>query len=276
MAACSATLMSVLREAEATRHLYLSHFHLAEIPPQVFALTTLRRLDLSCNELRSLPASIGRLTALEELWLQGNPLESIDPAVSNLRQLRVLDLRETRLRALPAEVSRLPQLVVLDLAGTDLGPDLQDALEHGGPAALISRLGREDERLDLRDKLLEKLRRGIYAESSDTAAGAASIEHVVGAVLDEFPDSNELRSVIRNAERLFPRELARATAGTVRRRFVEVARSNQRKQLGAELELRLRAVYFDRIDPAQVRFPEVGLDYVFGGGRAMESSGEDP
>jgi Leucine-rich repeat (LRR) protein len=60
--ALSSELRSLLDEASATGHLHLTSFSLASIPPQVFGLTSLRRLDLSHNELRVLPDRISELT----------------------------------------------------------------------------------------------------------------------------------------------------------------------------------------------------------------------
>ncbi len=61
--ALSSQLRSVLLEAAATGHCNLSHTGLASVPPQVFGIPNLRRLDLSGNELRHLPDRIGELTS---------------------------------------------------------------------------------------------------------------------------------------------------------------------------------------------------------------------
>jgi hypothetical protein len=193
-----------------------------------------------------------RSRRLEELWLQGNPLEELNDCISELRHLRVLDVRDTRLRRLPNAVARLPRLLVLDLTGTALRGDFQKALEEGGPASLIARLGREDERLALRQDLVSVLCTEVYREDSDTDAGALAIERLTDHVLEEFPDSTELRSVIRNAARLFPKDLVTASAVIVRDRFLAVSEETQRKQLGAEIELKLRAIYFGRVEPPEV------------------------
>lgn len=164
----------------------------------------------------------------------------------------MLDVRDTRIQRIPNEVSRLPRLLVLDLAGTSLRGDLQKALESGGPGALMALLGREDERLELQQNLRAALRERVYTEDADTEAGAAAIDRLAMAVMGEFPDSTELRTVIRNAERLFPPTLASAAAAIVRDGFLAVSEETLRKQLGAEVELRLRAIYFGRTEPEEV------------------------
>lgn len=193
-----------------------------------------------------------RRRSLEELWLEGNPLLELPEALGAVRSLRVLDLRHTRLRRIPNAVSRLPRLLVLDLAGTSLRGDFQSALEEGGPAALMAALGREDERLGLLQGLRRALRERVFAEDADTEAGAAAIDSLADRVMAEFPDSTELRTVIRNAERLFPDRLERATAAAAREAYLAVSRETRRRQLGAEVELVLRAVYFGRTEPAEV------------------------
>lgn len=255
---------------------------------QVFSLSSLRRLDLGHNSIERLPATIGDLTkyasiphpkaqsqtptffpiarshraspfpflsnprSLEELWLNDNPLLSVPVELERCRRLRVLDLRNTRLEALPREASRLPQLVVLDLRGTDLRADIQEKYATGGPAALVAFLGEEDERTQLRDNLLHRLSFDVFKEAADTEAGAISIEILTDAVVAEFSNLTQLRTVIRNAERLFAGSIDKVTADRVRERYEDLAKSNRRKQLSAEIELKLRALYFDVIRPEAV------------------------
>ncbi|KAA0146550.1 hypothetical protein FNF27_05736 [Cafeteria roenbergensis] len=246
--ALSSQLRSVLLEAAATGHCNLSHTGLASVPPQVFGIPNLRRLDLSGNELRHLPDRIGDLTSLEELWLAGNPLLELPDALGGLRSLRVLDLRRTRLRRVPNAVSRLPRLLVLDLAGTSLRGDFQAALQDGGPAALLGLLGREDERLELQQQLREALRRRVFVADADTEGGAAAIDALAEKVMAEFPVSAELRTVIRNAERIFADPLERANAAAARDRYIALSKDTKRRQLGAEAELVIKAAYFGRAD----------------------------
>ena len=65
-------------------------------------------------------------------------------------------------------------------------------------------------------------------------------------MVDTFPDLEELRQVIRNAERLFPADLDVADAGAVRKLFKTLQRENAKKKLAADIELKIRALYFDR------------------------------
>lgn len=63
---------------------------------------------------------------------------------------------------------------------------------------------------------------------------------------------DELKSIIRNAERLFPEDVDTADAVEIRRTFTTLRRDNQKKKLAAEVELKLRAIYFNVIRPERV------------------------
>ena len=62
----------------------------------------------------------------------------------------------------------------------------------------------------------------------------------------------------RHCDRLFPPDLAgtsddpQAAAARVRRKFTALRKKIERKRLASELELKMRAVYYDVIDPAAV------------------------
>lgn len=63
----------------------------------------------------------------------------------------------------------------------------------------------------------------------------------------------------RHCDRLFPTNLATAgelnptvAAARLRDKFVVLGRKNERKRLASQLELKMRAIYYDVIDPAAV------------------------
>ena len=90
-----------LKQAGVTGALHLAHSGLTHVPPEVFKLTGLVRLDLAWNDLEALPPDIGKLTKLEQLWLNSNPLAALPTELERCRRLKVLDLRDTNLRVLP-------------------------------------------------------------------------------------------------------------------------------------------------------------------------------
>lgn len=74
------------------------------------------------------------------------------------------------------------------------------------------------------------------------------------ALVSGFPLVSQ---VVRNCDRLFPPDLARATnaseaAAKLKQRFTILGRGNERKRLASQLELKMRAIYYDVVDPAAV------------------------
>ncbi|XP_065275752.1 volume-regulated anion channel subunit LRRC8D-like [Emys orbicularis] len=134
--------LGVLKKMSSLQQLELLCCQLKRIPPTVWRLTGLRRLDLRSNGIRSLekgagfqhlaqltclklwhnriatlPASIGAAGSLEELVLSHNELESLPQALFALKRLRHLDLSHNLLCLLPAEIGQLGMLQQLSITG---------------------------------------------------------------------------------------------------------------------------------------------------------------
>ena len=232
--------------------LSLCHLGLRAVPPMVPALAALRRLDLGHNSLASLPP-LGALRALQELFLNDNPLRELPAAaLEGCFALRCLDVRRTRLRALPPALGRLPELIDVALAGAPLEGALLDAGRAGGTAGLLALLRARDERDGLLAALRKKLALEVWKEAADTEAGRARLDALVAECGAEFPDNADLKAVANNAARLFATELAAASPAFARARFEALREDNERKALGAEIELAMRAIYFDAADPRVV------------------------
>jgi len=155
------------------------------------------------------------------------------------------------LRDIPREVGRLKKnLIEFDLRGTPLKAKLaqrQDSVE-----AVMAYLSHKDQRRILKEKLEESLREGIYREVADSLESTHKIKELVKSVFKKFQDNGEVNNLIRNCDRLFPANLDRADATKIREIFITLRRQNEMKKLAAELELRMRNIYFDRIDPQKV------------------------
>jgi hypothetical protein len=94
------------------------------------------------------------------------------------------------------------------------------------------------------------------------------IKELVKSVFQEFKDNSEVKNLIRNCDRLFPENLEEADASEIRKVFVQLRQDNEMKKLGAELELKIRNIYYDRIDPQKV---EVIVNGIY---REMHSHGK--
>ncbi|CAN0231059.1 unnamed protein product, partial [Discosporangium mesarthrocarpum] len=128
----------------------------------------------------------------------------------------------------------------------------------------------------LKVELWNSLATRLYREVVDFPEGRRTIPALIKAVCKAFISTNDLRQescppphpccprrehiqsqVVRHCDRLFPPDLRAAVNTTqaaerVRSRFVQLRRENLRKRLSSELELKMRALYYDRIDPTAV------------------------
>ncbi|WP_334319114.1 leucine-rich repeat domain-containing protein [Termitidicoccus mucosus] len=88
--------------------MYFTDNKITEIPPEVFTLAGLRKLEIAGNQLSVLPREVGNLTKLIHFRLDKNKLTSLPDSISNLKELRVVDFSDNDLAEIPqafAEVS---------------------------------------------------------------------------------------------------------------------------------------------------------------------------
>ncbi|CAM9799079.1 unnamed protein product, partial [Phaeothamnion confervicola] len=166
---------------------------------------------------------------------------------------KVLDVRDTLLRTLPREISRLPMLFTVDVRGAPLETKMQGF--EANTAGLLSYLQYKDRRRALKTELQQKLRLSLYREVAGTPLGHEVLPPLAKAACRRFRGVNDLKQLVRHCDRLFPADLAAcgggngsAEADRMHARFVALQRQNERKMLSAELELKIRAIYYDRID----------------------------
>ncbi|CAM9426603.1 unnamed protein product [Ectocarpus sp. 4 AP-2014] len=122
---------------------------------------------------------------------------------------------------------------------------------------LMAYLRERDARKHIKVELYNKLSTGLYREVLDSPTGR-HIHPLIKAVCLAFNDLQELTQVARHCDRLFPEDLATggidptAAASTLREKFTVLRRKNERKRLASQLELKMRGIYYDVIDPAAV------------------------
>ncbi len=163
----------------------------------------------------------------------------------------MIDARNTMLQGLPTELGKLVSLIEIDLRGVKLPQQYIDACQEG-TASLLRLLSRLGERTKLMQQLGTTLRNGKYREISDSEKGQIMVEELVAKMFSTFTDPEEQKNLIRNAERLFPEDISHANPVKIKETFVSLRRENEMKKLSAELELKLRQIYFDAINPAHV------------------------
>lgn len=277
------TLSLALQQAKTSRTLHLSYQNLQRIEEKLIKasfMSQLVRLDLAYNDLESIPREIEVLERLEQLWINDNPrLAEIPAELANCRRLKVIDARRTQVRNIPCQLGTLESLIAIDLRGTTtLKPKLVVSYvvpaenlpvsnntqgdEEQVPtilAEIVSRtqnlkayLIRRHETKVLRKRLLEKLSSGLYRDLSESDAGCRQIMALIKDINKEFQELDVFADVVRNCDRLLPDRIDCADVKRMRKQFDSLKRQNERKKLAAKLELRLRALYFDRINPTHV------------------------
>ena len=244
-------LVPLLEQAKVVRSLHLSHRYMTHVPPQVWGLTELERLDLSNNSIDELPPDISKLTNLKELWLNANPLKNLPPEIEMCQKLQIIDLRDTHISRIPKQLSRIKSLVEVDLRGNNV-KETQSAAYGRGTRKLLEHLSIRDERRLMKDQMERKLLDEVYRDEADTPGGYEEILAVVKELFLEITDPADLKTILRNAERILPQYLKDYTLGAVREGVQVIKDSREAKALEADLELKLRAIYFDRVEPPQV------------------------
>ncbi len=191
------------------------------------------------------------LTKLEELWLNGNPISGLPAAIEACRCLAFVNLEHTNIHVLPPELSRVEGLVHVALSPQALKPKLAGAYASG-TKRLMEYLAKKDEKRGLRAALVQRLRLDVYREAALTERGTAQIEALASSILKQFASLDDVVLVTRNLERLLSPSLDAASAVDAAARLVSLRRENTVKKLAADLELKLRALYFDVVRPERV------------------------
>lgn len=102
------------------KSLDLTHFGLAEVPPEIGLLTDLETLLLSRNRIARLPPELGNLKKLKRLYLSNNALSVLPAELGKMPQLRILDLSNNQIGELPVAIGQLSSLRDLALKSNNL------------------------------------------------------------------------------------------------------------------------------------------------------------
>jgi len=113
-------LQTALAHREEVTELHLHNCRLDQLPPVVFGMPRLQKLEVSVNMIREIPHQIGQLKNLRSLSLSFNQITELPPRLFELRQLTELNLSNNQIRVLPPAIGRLENLQRLRLAGNAL------------------------------------------------------------------------------------------------------------------------------------------------------------
>lgn len=253
-------------------HLDLSFNRLESLPDAIGAFVSLRQLLVNHNpRLTTLPGTLADCQQLRVLDASNTAISALPSALGRLEQIRVLAIEATPLEnkwiakhVLLLRPKRSDTLSAVDDTDTPVpavtapSSALSDEQSTITPCHRILReLRRKDERVRIKAELRDKLRFTMYRLDRSDMQAATSIDAMVRRVTKLFPLATDLRTLVRNAERFLPRSFSAAAMTqvdpvAVRKAFDALADENDRKKRTADLELKLRAIYFDRIDPTAV------------------------
>ncbi|KAG7399549.1 hypothetical protein PHYBOEH_008544 [Phytophthora boehmeriae] len=224
---------------------------LKQLPVTLVRCTKLQVLDASASALEILPQELGRLQNLRLINIDDTPLQRRWEAKGHLLRTNEDDSpliftwgssdSNTKTSAMSCKVSNATKI--------ELSPCQQ----------ILRKLRRKDEREQLKQELFDLLRDKVYRleRHENKAAASAVLQAALRRVLKLFPQAIDIRSLVRNAERLFPRDFSingfeNLDATRIRRDFDVLRTATDRKKRAADLELKIRNLYFDRIDPTSV------------------------
>lgn len=113
-------LQTAIAHREEVTELYLHNCRLEFLPPVVFGMPLLRKLEITANQVREIPPQIRELKKLRSLSLYFNQIEEIPPQLFELQQLTELHLGNNRIKVLPPAIGKLKNLQQLCIGGNAL------------------------------------------------------------------------------------------------------------------------------------------------------------
>lgn len=246
-------------EAAETGMLYLSHAALTAFPISILtpALEKIYRLDLSFNHIHTIPNEITTLGNLKELWLHNNPVSEIPGCINECMKLEVIDIRETKIATLPPNIALLKRLVVLDWKDTPLERVLLE--DHNVAVGDINGLKGIYQSIYERDAQKQQLKdffTGVhFLQESDKPNIKTFIYNLVEDISALFPNLDDFSLFVRRANTLIPNhmdEINPACLRKARKEFLVMKDATKRKRLAADVEIKLRNIYFDRVERSAV------------------------
>jgi len=219
-------------------------------------LNKIVRLDLSYNFITALPNELSLMSGLQELWLQQNPLASLE-GVASLQNLEVLDIRSTRVEYFPAEMATMKRLYEIDWRETPAALNLweQNGIVANDLPATMALLHERNARSGLEAALLEALAGVKFMKEADTPGIAQRIADLVRTLSDMYGNVDEFSLFVRRADSLLPdktKECTPVNLMKVKENFEGMQRQTTRKRLAADVEIKLRAVYYDRASRQEI------------------------
>ena len=101
---------------------------LKQIPPYIYTLHDLQKLDLSDNKIEFISSKINQLSSLKYLNLNVNKLNKFPVEIIALHNLKDLKLEENNITIIPKEIGEMTSLESLSFGSTHMGSNPIDSI----------------------------------------------------------------------------------------------------------------------------------------------------
>lgn len=255
----SERLKEEIKNSKLSNMIMLGHTGLDYLPHQIIPEWSdkIRRIDLSYNNIYSLNISFSAFTNLRELWLQQNPITELPQGIHTLSKLELLDIRGTTIAEIPTEIANLDLLYEMDWRDTPLAVRLKDHhdVEVNDVLALRQLLQEQNTRKLCERSLFEYMLGEHFIMDADLPGMKEVVEGLVVDISLIFDDLTDLGQFVRRVGKFLPsrvHELQPDSVSKAKEGFLQMKRDTNRKRLSGEVEIKLRAIYFDRIERTEV------------------------
>eukprot|EP01039_Chlorochromonas_danica_P006431 gene6431-7093_t len=258
----SGRVEDAITSAKTSQFAMLSYCWLMTMPSPLWSdedLTeNLKRLDLSHNHITEIPKQISNFVNLREIWLSHNPLTIFPAGLLMLKKLEVIDISHTQIAEIPTLVIDLEHLLVFDWRHTPLEKHLWE--DEGIACNDLHQLQTILWNQNLRNKTcatLNELFNGeIYLQDVDKSYTIQTIATFVEELSQEFDDLTDFESFSRRPIKFVPAKVddikPSQSAKRAKQLFYEMKREIDRKRLAADLEIKIRGHYYDKIERSEV------------------------
>jgi hypothetical protein len=251
-----------LKKSVTSHDLCVSHFRLNNFPMQVFhsnGMAMLRRLDVSFNYITVLPKEIALLSNLRILLVNSNPISYLPEEIASLTKIEEMDIRNTKIEEVPLVISVLKELFDLDWRDTPMASNFKKRynLEPCDLHGLKSLLKKKHERETIENELITFMENVKFVKDGAEIGPAfkGMVADIVKTCSDMFDDNSEFRTFFRRQDNFLPKlfnQYNKRSLSHARDEFIAFQRETQRKCLAGDLEIKLRQIYFDRIERSTV------------------------